>query len=58
VAGDKVVARFVWQVRGRASGLEMAFDAASVNTIRGGRIVRQEYFFDYVDALEAVGLSE
>jgi Domain of unknown function (DUF4440) len=35
-----------------------AADATSVNTIESGRIVRQQYYFDYAKALEAVGLSE
>jgi ketosteroid isomerase-like protein len=55
---DKVVARLDWQVRGRASGIEMELDATSVNTIKGGRIVRQQWYFDHAKALEAVGLSE
>ena len=57
-AGDKVVARLDWQVRGRTSGIETELDATSVNTIESGRIVRQQYYFDYAKALEAVGLSE
>ena len=54
----QVVARFVWQVRGRSSGIDMHLDATSVNTIDAGRIVRQQYYFDHAQALEAVGLSE
>ena len=57
-AGGKVVARVDWQVRGRTSGIETELDATSVNTIESGRIVRQQYYFDYAKALEAVGLSE
>ena len=36
--GDKVVARLDWQVRGRASGIEMELDATSINTFKGARI--------------------
>jgi len=57
-AGDNVVARIEWQVRGRASGIESELDATGVNTIGNGRIVRQQWFFDYDEALEAVGLSK
>jgi ketosteroid isomerase-like protein len=56
--GEQVIARVDWQVRGRASGIETTLDATSVNVIQGGRIVRQQWYFDYAKALEAVGLSE
>jgi hypothetical protein len=55
---EQVIARFDWQVRGRASGIETTLDATSVNIIQRGRIVRQQWFFDHAKALEAVGLSE
>jgi len=57
-AGEKVVARLDWQVRGRTSGIDLELDATSVNTIENGKIVRQQWYFDYAEALEAVGLSE
>ena len=57
-AGEQVVARIDWQVRGRSSGIDTALDATSVNTIKRGRIVRQQWFFDHAKALEALGLSE
>jgi ketosteroid isomerase-like protein len=56
--GDKVVARLDWQVRGRTSGIETHRDATSVNTIKRGKIVRQQYYFDHAEALEAVGMRE
>jgi len=55
---DKVVARFAWQVRGRTSGIETHLDVTSVNTIKRGKIVRQQYYFDHAEALQAVGLRE
>jgi ketosteroid isomerase-like protein len=55
---DKVVARFLWQVRGRTSGIEMDLDATSINNLKQGRIVRQQWYFDHVQALKAVGLAE
>jgi hypothetical protein len=57
-AGEQVVARVDWQVRGRSSGIDTSLDATSVNTIQRGRIFRQQWFFDHDKALEAVGLSE
>ena len=56
-AGEQVVARVDWQVRGRTSGIDTALDATSVNIIKRGRILRQQWFFDYSKALEAAGLS-
>jgi hypothetical protein len=54
----EVVLRFDWEVRGGKSGLEMTLDATSVNVLENGRIARQQYFFDYTEALKAVGLEE
>ena len=56
--GEQVVARVDWQVRGRTSGIDTTLDATSVNIIQRGRIVRQQWFFDYAAALEAAGPSE
>ena len=56
--GEQVVAWVDWQVRGRTSGIDTALDATSINVIRQGRIVRQQWFFDHAKALEAVGRSE
>ena len=49
-AGDKVVARLDWRVRGRSSGIETHLDATSVNTIERGKIVHQRYYFDHEEA--------
>jgi ketosteroid isomerase-like protein len=56
--GDKVIARFLWQVRGRTSGIEMDLDATSINNLKQGKIVRQQWYFDHAQALKAVGLEE
>jgi ketosteroid isomerase-like protein len=56
--GDAVVLRFDWQGSGEKSGLEMSLDITTVNLMKDGRISRQQYFFDYVAALRAVGLEE
>jgi ketosteroid isomerase-like protein len=53
-----VVARLNWEVRGRSSGIDTTLDATFVNRIERGKIVRQQWYFDYDKALEAVGLSE
>jgi hypothetical protein len=56
--GEQVVARVDWQVRGRTSGIDTALEATSVSIIQRGRILRQQWFFDYSKALEAVGVLE
>jgi limonene-1,2-epoxide hydrolase len=56
-AGEKVVSRMDWQVRGRASGIETHLDITNVNTVVGGKIVRQRHYFDFAEALKAVGLA-
>jgi ketosteroid isomerase-like protein len=56
--GDRVVARFDWGGRGRASGIDLRSSLTAIHTVRDGRIVKIEYFFDHAQALEAVGLSE
>jgi ketosteroid isomerase-like protein len=57
-AGEQVVARVDWQVRGRTSGIDAALDATCVSTVRQGRIVRQQWYFDHASALAAVGLPQ
>jgi len=54
----QVIARVDWQVRGRVSGIDTALDATSVNAIEQGRIVRQQWFFDYASAIQAARVSE
>ena len=55
-AADRVV---VWQVwRGVGHGPESNIEMTNVFTVRKGRIVYQEFFWDHEEALEAVGLSE
>jgi ketosteroid isomerase-like protein len=55
-AGDHVVFRQVW--RGTGQGPELNMDATSVCTVRHGRIVAVQYFWDHAEALKAVGLEE
>ena len=56
--GDRVVARFDWGGRGRASGIDLRSSLTTIHTVRDGRIVKIDYFFDHAEALKAVGLSE
>jgi ketosteroid isomerase-like protein len=57
-AGDHVVAFVDVTARGRASGVNVAYDHPQVWTIRDGKVVRMRVFADRAQALEAVGLSE
>ncbi len=55
-AADHVVVRFIW--RGAGRGPEANMDLTTIHTVRKGRIFYLEFFWDRVEALEAVGLSE
>jgi ketosteroid isomerase-like protein len=55
-AGDRVVFRFIWH--GAGHGPEADLEMSHVITLRKGKMVRQEVFWDHAEALEAVGLSE
>ena len=55
-AGDRVVVRWIW--RGFGHGPEFQQEMATVYTMRKGKILATEFFWDHAEALEAVGLSE
>jgi ketosteroid isomerase-like protein len=55
-AGDRVVVRQVW--RGIGQGPESNIETTQVTTVRKGRVVLQEFFWDHAEALEAAGLWE
>src|SRR5437588_10848472 len=55
-AGDRVIVRQIW--RGTGHGPEANMELTLVFTMRKGRIVYQEYFWDHAEALETMGLSE
>ena len=57
-AGEEIVSRMDWLVRGRTSGIETQIEVTNVNTIVGGRIVRQVHYLDHDEALRALGLAE
>ena len=49
-----VVAEETWRGRGAQSGVDVEMHAASLFTIREGRIARVEYFRDRAEALAAI----
>jgi ketosteroid isomerase-like protein len=55
-AGDRVVARQIAHGVGRGPAVHLEF--TTVTTFRNGRSILIDYFWDYAEALEAVGLSE
>ena len=55
-AGDRVVVRQIWH--GAGHGPEADVEATSVLTVRRGRVIGVEQFWDRAEALEAVGVSE
>jgi ketosteroid isomerase-like protein len=54
--GSRVAVRFIWH--GVGHGPEANMEMTGIHTIRRGRIVDQEYFWDHAEALETLGLSE
>jgi uncharacterized protein len=54
--GDRVAVRFIWSGTGHGPGLNL--EVTAVYTLRKGRIVAFEFFWDHAEALEALGLSE
>jgi ketosteroid isomerase-like protein len=55
---DRVVAWIRWTGRGRTSGVDADWHLAIVYTLRDGRVVLAEEYFDRDEALNAVGLRE
>lgn len=53
--GDRVVVRTTWHGVGHDPDMDMEMTVAY--TVRNGRIFLLEFFWDHVDALEAIGLS-
>ena len=54
--GDRVVARQV--AHGRGEGPEVTAEYTVISTIRNGRTLIIEYFWDHAEALASLGLSE
>ena len=57
-AGDRVLILCHLYARGSESGVELDSPLAWLCTLRDGKIVRQQGYFNPQEALEAVGLSE
>ncbi len=55
-AGDRVLARAVWRVAGRGPDATMEFSV--IFTLRSGKIVTQQYFWEHDEVLEALGPGE
>jgi ketosteroid isomerase-like protein len=55
-AADRVVVRFIWH--GAGQGPEANLELTGVHTLRKGKIIYQEFFWDHAEALETLGLSE
>ena len=53
---DRVAVRQVWHAASR--GPEAHLEMTNVITVRQGRIIHQEFFWDHSEALEVLGLSE
>ena len=51
---DRIVVRFIW--RGAGHGPESNLELTNVITVRGGKVVYQEFFWDHAEALEIMGL--
>jgi ketosteroid isomerase-like protein len=51
---DRVVVRTIWH--GVGQGPELNMELTIVYAVRAGLIVSLEYFWDYAEALDAVGL--
>jgi ketosteroid isomerase-like protein len=55
-ASDRVVVTYFW--RGAGYGPEANLQVTAVYTVRKGKVVYQEFFWDHAEALETLGLSE
>jgi ketosteroid isomerase-like protein len=54
--GDRVAVRYIW--RGAGQGPAADLKLTGVWTVRKGSILAAEFFRDYAEALETLGLSE
>ena len=54
--GDRVVMRFIW--RGKGYGPEASIELSCLYTIRNGKHMAFEFFWDHMEALEHTGLEE
>ena len=55
-AGDRVVVQQNWAAVGH--GPELNIEVTAIITLRGGKIILVEFFWDHAEALKVVGLEE
>ena len=55
-AADRVVVRFIWRAVGH--GPESSIEFTGVFTVRKGKVVSAEFFWDHAEVLNMLGLSE
>jgi ketosteroid isomerase-like protein len=56
--GDRVLVVTNHRAKGRASGVPISQQTTQVMTLRDGKIVRQDFFANRDEALQAAGLRE
>jgi uncharacterized protein (TIGR02246 family) len=54
---DRVLSDFTWSGTGEASGVEAHLDTLVVFTLRDGKVVRAQFFFDRAEGLRVAGLA-
>jgi ketosteroid isomerase-like protein len=54
--GNRVAVRFIW--RGAGRGPEADVHLSGIYTLREGKVLSVEFFWDHAEALETLGLSE
>ena len=54
--GDRVAVRLIWHAVGQ--GPDSNLELTGVYTVRKGRIIGIEFFWDHAEALATLGLSE
>ena len=54
-AGDRVAVRHVWHGTGHGPAVDL--EVTSLTTVRNGKILAVEFFWDHAEALEALGVS-
>ena len=57
-SGDRVAVVLRYRARGRGSQVEVAGRISALWTLRGGKVVRFEWFHGPAEALEAIGLRD
>jgi ketosteroid isomerase-like protein len=55
-AGDRVVVRQIW--RGLGHGPDLNMEVTTVTTLRKGKTILLEFFWNHAEALETLGLSD